>query len=52
MNSFVVKVIEFDGQQCVPIPGQLMKKLDWKVGDKVIVDLTVDKKSILVRKLE
>lgn len=50
--SYIVKVIEFNGQLCVPIPKEICDKLGIKEGTKVSVDVTTDGKSIIVRKVE
>ena len=42
MSGYIVKIIEFKDQPCVPIPKPLMKKLGWKEGDHV--DVKHDKK--------
>lgn len=49
-TSYVVKVIEFKGQLCVPIPKPLMKQLGWKEGDEIIVDYDKAKKVVTMRK--
>ncbi|KKR26465.1 MAG: hypothetical protein UT58_C0012G0020 [Microgenomates group bacterium GW2011_GWC1_39_7b] len=48
--SYTVKVIEFKGQLCVPIPKPLVKKLGWKEGDEIIVDYDKVKNVVTMRK--
>ncbi len=50
MGGYVVKVIEFKGQLCVPIPDPLMKKLGWKEGDKIVVDYDKTRNALTMRK--
>ena len=52
MKGFVVKVIEINGESCVPIPKPICDKLGIKSGSKVSVDISPDGKTILVKKVD
>lgn len=48
--SYIVKVIEFKGQMCVPIPKPLMNQVGWKEGDEIIVDYDKIQNVVTMRK--
>ena len=47
----VVKVIEFKGELCVPIPKALMKELGWKEGDNIDVRYDKKRNCVVVKKI-
>ena len=49
--KYTVTIIEYKGELCVPLPRPLMKKMGWKVGDKVDVKYDKDLDGIVVRKI-
>jgi AbrB family looped-hinge helix DNA binding protein len=51
MSGYVVKVIEINGQSCVPIPKEICDELGIKEGTKVSVDVSPDGKSIIIKKV-
>lgn len=51
-TSYIVKLIEFKGKLCLPIPKQLGKDLGIKVGTRVSLELMPDNKTILLRKVD
>ncbi len=50
--SYIVKVIEYNGQLCVPIPEEICKEFGIRERTKVSVDVTPDRKSMIIRKIE
>ncbi len=52
MGRFTVKVIEFKGELCVPIPNEICKDLGISEGTKVSVDISPDGKSIILKKIK
>ena len=51
-TSYIVKLFEFEGKLCLPIPKQLGKDLGIKVGTRVSLELMPDNKTILLRKVD
>ena len=49
--SFRVKIIEVNGDLCVPIPAAIIREFGWKVGDKVAIDYNKENSSILIKKV-
>lgn len=51
MSQYVVKVIEFNGQLCIPIPKEIREDLGITEGTKVSVDISPDGKSVIIKKI-
>ena len=51
MSSYIVEVIEFEGQLCVPFPKKLMKDLGWKEGDDINVEYDKKRNCVVMTKV-
>jgi len=51
MSRYVVKVIEFKGQLCVPFPKKLIKELGWKEGDSINVEYDKKRNCVVMTKV-